>query len=129
MKDVILALKKLIVVMKIALADAFVASTKVEARLGEINDQLSENRDLVALLKDEIEFCVNSSAPEWEEKYEKELQETIDVIDVLEMEKWQLSFKLNELNVEKRRLVEEISRNKKFLKETRKKGKKKIMKK
>ena len=120
MKEVILALKKLIVSLKIVLADVFVEGAQVEARLEEIGNQLGEKRDLVSLLKDEIEFCVNSSAPEWEEKYTTELQQTIDVIDVLEMEKWELSFKINELNAEKGRLVEAISRNKKFLKETRK---------
>ena len=125
MKEVILALKKLIVVMKIALADVFVEATKVSNALEEINVKLIEKRDLVSLLKDEIEFCVNSSAPEWEEKYTAELKQTIDVIDVLEMEKWELSFKLEALKKEKQRLVDAITSNKKFLKETRKKGKKK----
>ena len=130
MKDVIRALKKLIVILKLTLTDVFLKEVKAAAMLEEIKDQLAEKRDLVALLKDEIEFCVNSSAaPEWEKKYAVELQKTLDEIDSLEMKKWDLNFKLEELGAERERLVESISNNKVFLKETRKKGKKKMMKK
>ena len=129
MKEVILAVKKLIVVMKIALADAFFEAAKVEASLGEINVQLSEKRDMVALLTDEVEYCKNANLPEWEKKYKVELEETFHAIDLLEEEKWELGYKLEDLNAEISRLVEAIESNKKFLKETRKKGKKKMMKK
>ena len=123
MKDVILALKKLIVIMKVTLTDVFLKEVQTAAMLEEIKDQLAEQRDLVALLKDEIEFCVSSSAPEWEKKYAVELQKTLDEIDSLEMKKWDLNFKLKELGAERERLVEAIYNNKVFLKETRKKGK------
>lgn len=129
MKDVILALKKLIVVLKLTLTDVFLKEVKAAAMLEEIKDQLAEKRDLVALLKDEIEFCVNSSAPEWEKKYAVELQKTYNKIDSLEMKKWDLNFKLEELGAERERLVKAILNNKLLLKETRKKGKKKMMKK